>query len=466
MENNNAVNFNFYQNRAIFLDSEKQIHLYVDGNNEYAFMDDVFKKIGEKIEELSQEEIDTAKDYNYTVRARFAEKYKIDFQSLDVNIYAYHQEHPDLPVLPVNNITSDADIEIQDGEGILDFIYADFQTPINKLIETHKAEKRKNKKSSAQKIETKKVQDDLHARVEEYKKYKSTIGAIKDIAYASLYSAICPPVFESGEDKLQQINLYGDYLLKLQKEYLEMIEFCFDEEFYPDLLSDKQPSKRFYIYRKLKGLPITSLRSEEILFSVVGNVEDLPENPTQEEADELLDKLTARPEPTDVHKALAKQIGGDATFLATMLEWPCCLSRYYNFSSVADILELEFTKMLEHNVRFRKCKRCGKYFIMKGNYDTNYCDRIAEGETRNCQDLAAQENYKKKMADNAAIPMYQKYYKRYSARVRVKQIKEDAFKKWKYQAITKRDECTDGIITLAEFEQWLENSFPNRKKKD
>ena len=48
---------------------------------------------------------------------------------------------------------------------------------------------------------------------------------------------------------------------------------------------------------------------------------------------------------------------------------------------------------------------------MKGNYDTNYCDRVAEGETRNCQELAAQENYKKKMADNAAIPLYQKYYK-------------------------------------------------------
>ena len=28
-----------------------------------------------------------------------------------------------------------------------------------------------------------------------------------------------------------------------------------------------------------------------------------------------------------------------------------------------------------------------------------------------------------------------KYYKRYAARVRVNQIKEDAFKKWKYQAI-------------------------------
>ena len=51
-------------------------------------------------------------------------------------------------------------------------------------------------------------------------------------------------------------------------------------------------------------------------------------------------------------------------------------------------------------------------------------------------------------------------------RVKVRQIKEADFKKWKYQAMSKRDECTDGIITLEEFTEWMENSFPNRKPKN
>ena len=102
---------------------------------------------------------------------------------------------------------------------------------------------------------------------------------------------------------------------------------------------------------------------------------------------------------------------------------------------------------------------------MKGNYDTNYCDRIEDGETRTCKEIAAQENYKAKIADNKAIPIYNKYYKRYSARVKVRQIKEADFKKWKYQAISKRDESTDGLITHEEFNEWMENSFPNRKPK-
>ena len=102
---------------------------------------------------------------------------------------------------------------------------------------------------------------------------------------------------------------------------------------------------------------------------------------------------------------------------------------------------------------------------MKGNYDTNYCDRIENGETRTCKEIAALENYKAKIADNKAIPIYNKYYKRYSARVKVRQIKEADFKKWKYQAMSKRDDCTDGIITPEEFTEWMENSFPNRKPK-
>lgn len=107
---------------------------------------------------------------------------------------------------------------------------------------------------------------------------------------------------------------------------------------------------------------------------------------------------------------------------------------------------------------------CGRYFIMKGNYDTNYCDRVAEGETRNCQELAALEKYKAKTADNKAA-LYNKYYKRYSARVKVRQIKEADFKKWKHQALTMRDDCTDGVITPEEYTEWMENYFPNRKPK-
>ena len=126
---------------------------------------------------------------------------------------------------------------------------------------------------------------------------------------------------------------------------------------------------------------------------------------------------------------------------------------------------MEFSRMLETGVRLRKCNRCGKYFLMKGNYDTQYCSRIAPGETRKCQELAAQENYKRKAENNPALDIYGKYYRRYSARVKVNQIKPDAFRKWKYAAITKRNDCVDGTISVQELIDWMEEYFPNRQKK-
>ena len=170
--------------------------------------------------------------------------------------------------------------------------------------------------------------------------------------------------------------------------------------------------------------------------------------------------------PAEPLEKLAAELNTSADTLSRCLRRTHRLTRRYSFSSTEEMLELELSKMLENGIHFRKCKRCGKYFIMKGNYDTRYCDKIAEGETRSCQELAAQENYKKKMAEDEALSIYSKYYKRYAARVKVRQIKEADFKKWKYEALVKRDECSAGQITTGEYIDWLEGCFPNRKRKE
>ena len=59
--------------------------------------------------------------------------------------------------------------------------------------------------------------------------------------------------------------------------------------------------------------------------------------------------------------------------------------------------------------------------------------------------------------------MNQELRKHYASRLRVHQLKEDEFNKWRYQAITKRDECNDGKITPEEYIEWMEAYFPNRK---
>ena len=136
----------------------------------------------------------------------------------------------------------------------------------------------------------------------------------------------------------------------------------------------------------------------------------------------------------------------------------------YRFSSLEELLNLEFTKMLDLNLRYTKCRRCRRLFPLKGKREAKYCKYIAEGETKNCRELAIQENYKAKTADKPEMKIYSKYYKRYSARVKTGQITEEKFRQWKYLAVTKRDQCTDGKISVDELEVWMEASFPNRKK--
>lgn len=73
---------------------------------------------------------------------------------------------------------------------------------------------------------------------------------------------------------------------------------------------------------------------------------------------------------------------------------------------------------------------------------------------------------REKLKTDDATALFRKYYKRYYARTKVRQIKLDDFKQWNYKAVEMRDRCQDVEITPQDFEEWLYNSFKNRKKKE
>lgn len=335
------------------------------------------------------------------------------------------------------------------GEGLLNFLYADFEAEYNSDQVTFEEE---------HEISTIPFESETEQQVFDHLCLAETVKHFRPVLHSSLYTMLFPPFLKKRTKK--ELSAYLAYLKALQTRLMELITFVFDEEYSPSVLKRLSANQRYalycranhynarYEYPYIFDYPELSVNPLANYFSPAQFID--PEN-EEYENDELRDFCVE-------HNILQED-------LETISVLPCEPLTRFQCSSIEDMLMFELWEMLTKSVRFRKCKRCGRYFIMKGNYDTNYCDRVAEGETRNCQELAAQENYKKKMADNAAIPLYQKYYKRYAARVRVRQIKEPDFKKWKYQAMTKRDECTDGKITLTEFEAWLEASFPNRKKK-
>ncbi|MCI7085381.1 DUF6076 domain-containing protein [bacterium] len=460
-----TVSFGFAPNRWHMTDDEKSCVLSVNDEYNYSKLFELFNAIdadkreaialavtGKKEFALSDGEIAQIKQDTADTLARLravTQKINSAFDFLPMgDSRAY--------ISPMNT----SSVFFSPGEGILNFLYADFDSAYNECLNRTKKD-----------LPTNEANLDISSLPEEEKKLyyylalTQTQKRFKPLIDASLFTAEFPPILLHCSE--QELTDYYQYLKEIQSNLLNLIEATFDENFCDGFFNHLTHKTRFAGYCRKLGLPAEQKRTIVHSISII-DAEHQIENVLDGYIDSDFDLNIKMAAVSDVDLRIQKDLDKLGFTMPEMIalsvmqadEYETCICE-----SIEQQIEFELIQLLKSDTGMRKCKRCGKYFIMKGNYDTNYCDRIAEGETRNCQDLAAQENYKKKMADNAAIPLYQKYYKRYAARVRVRQIKETDFKKWKYQAMTKRDECSDGKITLADFEEWLEASFPNRKKK-
>lgn len=259
------------------------------------------------------------------------------------------------------------------------------------------------------------------------------------------------------------IPAYIRYITEVQKEMMRRIEFVFDDEFYPDELSEFLPCERYSLYADIYDTPLSFNRDER--FTMLGNFSARQLKRGNIDPAEIVQRLTSHV-PTDEQSPLEKALGLKAGRVQLFYHVPRFMAAEYSVSTIHDMLELEFTKMLEYDIRLHKCKICGRYFIIKGNYVSDFCNRVREGNTRTCQQIGAQRKYDERLKTDEAVALFRKYYKRYYARTKVNQIKPDKFREWNYKACEMRDRCQNGEITPQEFEEWLYGSFKNRKKKN
>ena len=347
-------------------------------------------------------------------------------------------------ITPLSNVLSGASITLKYGEGLFEFLNTDFSSAYEAV---------RKELSGCQ------VPDECHSVAQQY---VFTMRKLRPLFYQSLYTAVCPIVLIDTEHLMEAVEDYYQYVVSLQQEYRELFEFCFVDEFYNGVLGNLQAIERYHIYRKIHHQPDAIERKERYFydFSVRGK-DEARLGITQEELNNRYEKWAT---PSRQYRNFAEQYDLDMDELRLILAVPRFLHVDYRFSSLEELLSLEFTKMLDLNLRYTKCRRCGRLFPLKGNREAKYCENIAEGEMKTCRELAIQENYRAKAADKPERKIYSKYYKRYSARVKSGQITEEKFREWKYTAMTKRDECTNGKISVDELEAWMEESFTNRKK--
>ena len=353
------------------------------------------------------------------------------------------------------NAFSGTKINVPLGEGLLNFCYADFDSAFDRCAPVYRA----LKQDAPAKIHSAK-----EGMIHLHELYVEVFTALSEVFYSSIYTACFPPQFTRKTERA--LNYFRQYLTLLQAEFLELIEFCLDKEYRPSVLGQLYPSERYALWCRIKEESASHTRQE----TFVSDSRE-PHGTTMPFGADLGDsdrELSLDIDLTPEQKAFAQEFDLPEHELRLSHVLPCFISVSYGCDNLRDMLYLEFTKILESGVQFQKCKRCGRYFIVKGNYHGTYCDRIPEGEHRTCQQLAAQEAYLNKLRDNDGenpLNTYQKYYKRYFARVKAGSLKQEKFKQWQYEAVQKRDDCLQGRISLIEFTDWLEGSMPNRDKR-
>ena len=143
-QSNSYVYYDFFINFASFDPDSKLFSIKVDRVNEDLSMKDAideFEELERSLREvrpdiLSDEDI---ADYeqsrveglekNRALREHFSAKYNIDWADSDKYFQDLIDEYEIKKEEPLHNVLSGAVIDLQIGEGILDFIYADFKTP-------------------------------------------------------------------------------------------------------------------------------------------------------------------------------------------------------------------------------------------------------------------------------------------------------------------------------------------------
>lgn len=365
-------------------------------------------------------------------------RFPVDSTEVDAFEKEFYKQHADIQPQQKNNPLSGSVVTVPFSEALFEFVYTDFDSLYDEV---------KFKLNKYEEIELPNADSDIQERINRFLSYRAYKELINHLAFGSTASALFPPSINEDADISEAMDDYYQYLKMLQQEYKEILEFCFDSNFYPDMLGEMAPAVRYYFYRKINKMPpLVEFNEEQRLI--------MGEKKNAAEYDPLVIADFAREHNIDAYTMMYFHNYEHKTAIR------------YRCESLHEFLELEFNKLIEYGVKLKRCERCGQFFTVKGNYDARYCNRTHPGELRTCRDLAAEENYKKKMANDEAIPIYRKYYRRYSARVKVNQIKQPDFNKWRYAAITKRNECSDGKITVEEYIDWNEAYFPNRKRKD
>lgn len=263
---------------------------------------------------------------------------------------------------------------------------------------------------------------------------------------------------------------YFSCVLRLQRQYKEFVKTAFEQAEYEQDIKNITAATRFYFYCMVNETHYKhSLRRRMALRRVIkcmGNTdgtftEDVSESLPPAGYRRYLEVCTQMKHGARTEQnAFEREHNLPATFTELSEVMPALVQVEYEIASLDDMLALEFEQMLSLDCRVKHCKNCGRYFVLKGNYSTDYCDKIPKGEKKPCQLIAASNNYARKLTECPPLAWYNKEYKRLHARMRTGSLAAERFEEWKKKAKRLRDDCVAGKLPEQEYLRRLSELRP------
>ena len=309
------IDFDCFCNEARFHAEDKGFFIRVDESHEPILMEELYQEAGRdapELEELGPEDEDEEDNSEDAQILRwFSELFAID---VEFRKEIYLSENPRL-----NNLFSGANIIVPLGEGILDFCYTEFLGPIMKTesfykkftdeyMQAARAVKARNNPDEAllerdESPSPERIRNSAEETIRVYERFAEGMVMLRDILYRSLYTAIFPPVLLART--MRAFEHYTNYILLLQKEFLELIEFCYDENYYPEVLGELQPFERYDLYCRIQSRSGICERMERFdASSLVISKTKMPFGMTDEEISERMGRGV---NITDAHREFAEK---------------------------------------------------------------------------------------------------------------------------------------------------------------
>lgn len=298
------------------------------------------------------------------------------------------------------------------GNGLIEFIEMDFDA-YRKILEETKAISLTTENYQAIRN---KIYDVAETTLDKHRYVGFfLVGLLNNILKTPIYYRL-----DVEAERLKQLSFCIEeleHVLDLQEVCTKAVTFCLDKE----NRSDKEMSKRLCEFtQEYPGFAEATIKIQYAL---------MPKKKGKVDMDTIRDIHNWNLRDTDELLEIMHQDGEGVSLMP-----------YYLMEYLDEILYFEFAEMLKNAQYVKRCKLCGKYFVLYDKRKRDFCDRPYK-DNRTCKQVGAKLFFEKNVeADEYLAAFLVEYNKVYSRR---------------YRAIDKSDaELSGKDLSAEEFAQW------------